>query len=499
MKRRTFLARTAAIAGAGLANTTHAAQAAAQPHSLRIVGPGPARTLFRPDPTALARSTPEGVGPIIAAALYEGLTSLRPDGRVTPAIAREWTSSERGKAWTFIVREDCSARKIAAHLQRLAAPDGPLQWSSYRFETGALIERWEAKSDEELSVTLKLPLENFPRIVAGTVWKLPAPARAHDSGTGPYLLNRIIPGWEGSMTLVPRLGASRSPRGRAERPLEAAIVATPWERGTQVETGEADVALGMTGQAVTRRGFANARILRSRWDSLPSLVARADMMPGGDPVTMRALKGIIDREALLNDVFDGFGERGADIALDDAQWMRRAHERCIGTTDNAMRVLGAMKIQPLALMIHYPEHAKIAHAVTRQLNERLGDRDAVRAEVGVVSRRLTGFWEKPWIVSPVSRRADPRMLLWLFASPDWSETKWRREGLDILVERTFTQPRATERSAAFARALTTLACHAPSVIPVVPDRIDLLGPRVAGVAPQARRDEFAPDDFVDRL
>ena len=91
------------------------------------------------------------------------------------------------------------------------------------------------------------------------------------------------------------------------------------------------------------------------------------------------------------------------------------------------------------------------------------------------------------------------MLLWLFASPDWSETKWRRERLDELVDRTFTQPRAIERSAAFARALTTLACHAPSVIPVVPDRVDLLGPRVAGVAPEACRDEFTPDDFVDRL
>ena len=47
--------------------------------------------------------------------------------------------------------------------------------------------------------------------------------------------------------------------------------------------------------------------------------------------------------------------------------------------------------------------------------------------------------------------------------------------------------------------MTTLACGSPTMVPAVPDRIDVPGPGVGGPATDARRHELASGDFVDHL
>ena len=47
--------------------------------------------------------------------------------------------------------------------------------------------------------------------------------------------------------------------------------------------------------------------------------------------------------------------------------------------------------------------------------------------------------------------------------------------------------------------MTTLACGSPTMVPAVPDRIDVPGPGVGGLATDARRHELASGEFVDHL
>ena len=97
--------------------------------SLTIVGPGPLLEDFSVDPAALAQSPADGIGPLLASALYEGLTSLGSDGSLRPALARSWMSADNVE-WIFMLVDGVPADPLVRYLNALSRVNGPLAGSS---------------------------------------------------------------------------------------------------------------------------------------------------------------------------------------------------------------------------------------------------------------------------------------------------------------------------------------------------------------------------------
>ena len=119
--------------------------------------------------------------------IYETLITVDCRGEVRAALAGTWRSRDRGRRWTFELREDAqfwdslpvTALEVAASWGRRAAE---------LLNPETEIDSFTADSDRELSVYFKKPHRRVPRLLAGPAFAVAKPDyyTVWPLGTGPY-------------------------------------------------------------------------------------------------------------------------------------------------------------------------------------------------------------------------------------------------------------------------------------------------------------------------
>ncbi len=161
------------------------------------------------------------IGEITQLNIYEGLTRIDERGAVLPGLAERWTVSPDGRTYTFALRAGVvfsdgttlDAGDVKSTFARNAAADSTNSRKSYFTQ----MERIETPDPLTVAITLKDPSGLFLFNMAEKESVILAPEtaatdRTKPVGTGPYMLDRWVPGDQVVLVKNPRYRDAASVR-----------------------------------------------------------------------------------------------------------------------------------------------------------------------------------------------------------------------------------------------------------------------------------------------
>jgi peptide/nickel transport system substrate-binding protein len=245
-------------------------------------------------------------------AIYDGLTRLAPDGRLTPWLAVSWEHTD-AKTWRFQLRKDVlfsngrpfTAEDVAANVNYLAksprATDNILR-DLPSLESASVVDEFT------VDIVTKTPVPTFPRYA--TILLMPESESflrlgteefsKTPVGTGPFAIEK----WQPNKATLKAFEKSwRKPK---EDTLEILTLPEATSRVQAVISGRADIALGLgpeDGQALEAAG---AKSVSWRDGSVIgiSLVNTRDI-PFKDARVRRALNYAVNRQPIVDIIFEG--------------------------------------------------------------------------------------------------------------------------------------------------------------------------------------------------
>ncbi len=361
------------------AQTQPSARPSAEP-SASVPPPGAADVVYREGTVG----RPSSINPLTArtqadrdlvSLIFSGLVALGPDGTYRPDLASGWTVDDKGKTWTFTIRDDATwhdgepvtAADVVFTVDILKNP-------SY---TGPLAASWRevsatAVDDKTVKFELKTPIGGF--LQAATVGLLPAhllsqapvetladdPFNLQPVGSGPF----VLVSWNAeSASLVPASAAdtpavdpsvapdptpdataadaSAAPDPSSSSPVPGPSARTPTDQaGDQLpgiemsffpdapaladayRAGGLDAASGLPPDLANQlAALPGDHLLKYPRTTLTAIAL--NLRPGNGelrtPLVRHGLLAAIDRTALIDDVFGGAATR-ADSLVPPSSW-----------------------------------------------------------------------------------------------------------------------------------------------------------------------------------
>ncbi len=264
------------------------------------------------DPTAGAASA---IAEITLYNVFETLTKISPDGRVTPLLADSWTATSDLRTWTFKLRVDArfhngepfNAAAVKFSFERAADKAGPNKDKA----TFQNIERIEAPDAATLVLTLKngnpdLPFQLGQATAVIVEPKSVATNATQPVGTGPY---RIENWARGSAVTLARWDGWRHARDVKLRRVTMRFIADPAAQVAALLSGDVDafprVAAARGLQQFQQNRKYQVLVGGSRAKTIVAINNKRK--PLDDVRVRRAIAAAIDRKAVIEGAADGYG------------------------------------------------------------------------------------------------------------------------------------------------------------------------------------------------
>ncbi|WP_026129081.1 ABC transporter substrate-binding protein [Nocardiopsis prasina] len=335
------------------------------------------------------------------AMLYDVLTVTDEDGRVQPRLARTWEASGGElDRWTITLRDDAifsdgepvTADDVLFSLNRIqgkgAENNGRL--SVFDLESSSVVDEhtlelathqpYAEVGNALASLTFVVP-DGSDDITEPVVGSGPFQLQEHDDTTA--VLTRNDDWWGGAADY---------------RTLQISAMPDPATRAEAVAAGQADVggSVSPTSAQQYEESDAVQVVTRPAGVNYP-LVMDLDTEPFDDPNVREAIKLALDREQLVETVFLGYGEAGADILNPQEPFAsdRAPVERDL---DRARELLeDAGHADDVELTLHatnsYPGMEETAALAAEQLAEA-----GIKVEIEVGAPDT--YWSEVWNVEP---------------------------------------------------------------------------------------------------
>ena len=261
-------------------------------------------------------------GAAVVHLVMEQLIRFGEDGMLAPGLAESWEASADAKDWTLRLRQGVTFNNgqpfnaddvIWSFTYFMAEETGSSVRSAFPYLT---IEGMERVDDHTITFHLDRPvaifaydLTNYGLVMLPRDW--PGDFMANPIGTGPFLLDELLVG--DHVTL------SRNPTyWNAPLPYLDGVTIT-FTSGNQAETNallgdQADVSLFPGNNSVTTWRDSSSEIVVSSAKSSAyyPIHMRSDEPPFDDNRIREAFKYVVDRQQMLEFVFDGDGDLGND-------------------------------------------------------------------------------------------------------------------------------------------------------------------------------------------
>jgi peptide/nickel transport system substrate-binding protein len=256
----------------------------------------------------------------------EYLTWSDEDLMLQPRLAESWEPNEDGSVWTFAIRQGVTfhdgrpltAEDVAATMNTLADPDvGSNALSVF----GGVLSTGNARAVDDATVefTLDAPNGNFPYLVSSDNYNAIILPADYDTtqwttdflGTGPWMLDTYTP--EVGVTYVKNPDYWDQGRQPLPDTNETKFYAEEQARVLAIQGGEIDV---LSNFSVAGGGALlndpNLTILEIRASQHRQIHMRTDREPFTDKRVRQAMGLLLDRQAIVDGLFEGRADLGND-------------------------------------------------------------------------------------------------------------------------------------------------------------------------------------------
>jgi peptide/nickel transport system substrate-binding protein len=258
-------------------------------------------------------------------AVHEFLTEVDADGQLRPRLAESWESTDRGKTWIFKIRKDV----VFTNGKTIDAADVVASWNYHKrpnSKSGAksIAELARPRAGDATTVVFELdsPSVDFPYSTAHYQMAI-LPSREgditsamSDIGAGPYSLELHEAGVRILLKKNPNYWNAGI--GHADT-VELLNLSDANARTNALITGQVDaidsVPLTIAKQLKSSPGIIIIDTPSKAHATFPMLT---DRVPFNDSNMRMALKYALDRQAILEKVFMGYGTVGNDQPLSPA-------------------------------------------------------------------------------------------------------------------------------------------------------------------------------------
>lgn len=374
-------------------------------------------------------------------ALWDGLVAQTAEGTLEPELALEWTASEDGLTWTFLLRDDVTfhdgrgltAADVVDNILRVQDESNASRYLS----NVAMVTSVEAASDYEVVFTLDTVT---PQFAAGLVDIKMTDVQNIDSinsdanGTGPYVLESFIPDQEVVLTANPDYWGGAP----ATEVITITKYADVTSASSALQSGGLDLQWGVPYDQVAdlqEAGFVAV---------LPEVPAQAAVWeidnssePFDNPDARKALAYATDREAISAAAYGGLGEindSGTIITPASDYFASDLSGTYAYDLDRAKELFDAAGVGPddtftcWAMAGGYPEFTTSCQVLQASMAE-IGL--TVEVETADSSSWAARFYPAgtpyPWTIAPdfLSREAPPLpFVLTYFGENGWSSANW---------------------------------------------------------------------------
>ena len=275
-----------------------------------------------------------GVSNTVTNTMYEALVTFDADANIIPMLAKEWTMSEDGLSYTFVLNEGVTfhdgepfnAEAVIANWERGKADQSLRVYSQTKSWVSAV-----ADSEYQLTITLDAPNNTFlnkltqVRIVSPkAIEELGKDGLAKQSaGTGPYVFAERVDG--GDTKVVRNENYWRE--GPKVDSLTFKVVPEDGSRIAMLKTGEADIITPVPPIQVEQiEGDSNIVVMNEkgityRYVTLNKNYTLADgRQPFNDVRVRQAMNYAFDNEAFCQVVFQGYAVKPTSIFSDSIMY-----------------------------------------------------------------------------------------------------------------------------------------------------------------------------------
>ncbi|WP_017573641.1 ABC transporter substrate-binding protein, partial [Nocardiopsis halotolerans] len=422
------------------------------------------------------------------AMLYDVLTVPDEHGVAQPRLAESWEPQDGDLTrWTVTLRDDAvfsddqpvTADDVLFSLRRIQDKGAENNGRLSMFD----LEASGVTGEHELELVTHQPYAEVGSALASLTFVVPEGSDDITEpvpGSGPFVLES-----GDDTTSVLRRDDGWWGEAPAYETLEITAMPDPAARAAAVASGQADVA-GSVAPATARQYADDGEVevvTRPGGVNYP-LVMDMETEPFDDPRVREAVKLALDREQLVETVFLGYGEPGADVLsplapfAPDVPPVERDPDRARELLEEAGHGDG------VSLTLHattsYPGMEEAAVLISEQL-----------AEAGIDARVETGppdtYWTDVWNVEPFYLNSlggngfvdFSRMAL--LADGPINETGWNDPEWDADFAEALATADEAERHAVLGDLQRRVADEGGYVVWGVGDGIDLTAPGVTGL------------------
>ncbi|MDF0531944.1 ABC transporter substrate-binding protein [Tsukamurella sp. 8F] len=382
-----------AACGAGGSGTPSGSTQAGPPRrggTLRVGAVGTASKQQR-DPHMLLRNDSDN---LIHSLVFDPLTVPAESEPVAPRLAKSWVSDPTQREWTFTIADGAvfhdgspvRPEDVVFSLRRLHGKPGG-DW-----KVPVEPDDIQVAGPHAVKLVSKTPNSQLPLLLRFMtfVMKEGSPGLITDSpGTGPFVLESYTDG-------TARLRANDQWYGG--RPYVDAITVTPFADtqalANAVTSGQIDLASAvgpLAGRAVA--GRKDLAVVRRRDDTNVMLAMRASDGPFADPRVRQAVAKGIDRDAMVKQVYSGWGAAANDVLgvrdpkLDHSLVRRR-------DVEDAKRLLAEAKFDTSKRYTLYTKDETFGEVASARLAAtQLRD---IGLQIDVSAQEPSVFYDKYW-------------------------------------------------------------------------------------------------------
>lgn len=483
LNRRAFLKTSVASVAlaAALPSATFAQAAPEQGGTLRV-GIDQAVSVLHP---MLSRVNPEY---LVGELLYSSLTRLGADMRAEPDLATEWAPNEDLTTWTFTLRPDvkfhdgssCTSADVVASINATLNPDLA---SPGRNNIGP-ISSVEAVDDTTVRFTLSTPYADLPEALAyNNARILPASLIANDfdslrstaNGTGPFKLVSYEPD---RLVVVERNPDYYDPaRPHLDR-VELRVLPDVGSQVSALIAGEIDMIMTLGPNEFMRLdGQSGVDAQRIQSGQFCNVNFGTKTAPFDDVRVRKALALVIDRDAMLDFMTEGFGTKGNDTPLNASYPFFEPlpqRERNIEEAKALLAEAGFPNGFEAELVASDRPAAREQLAVAlREMAKPAGI--TINVNVMPHATYLEQVWTKgAFYIGFYNMQPTPDGIFKLLFTSDaaWNETHWNNPDFDVLINKARGTTNTAERTALYSQAQQMMFDEVPAIIPAF---FDMLG------------------------